>query len=347
MARMLTEEAYRRTARAVRWVESNQGATARATTPRPGAETIWARVTSATADASGHYPGVITLYSASDEAWNDYSTVRVKPANGETLEADTRYPVRPAGRTPSPGNEELYVTLAAASIVAETMTVLIADVADGDGYYPAHPAEWSTVFDEWGVESDEDVLVVSTNGEPLVINDFYQVRRVGTEGSTPVYATDDHRLRAFTANSFSPGETVVRVQDPVNALVVEIGAGLTLSYGEGLSGTGENSNIGFVRLGAQAASDAAWGMVTTGSQSFAGTKQFETLNADLLAFTDIEAGLGSGLYGVTGSFVVPEHGITPAQLVQVQKGIIYDISDTADVGSASIGPALASSWMGI
>lgn len=133
---VFTPEAGERVARAVRWVEGQRG--------RPGApaglasvaETVWARVTSGTADGDGYYPGVVTLYAAADEAWSDYSAVKVAPLNGETLTSGTRYAVRPSGRTAA--GEELYTvigTTVAAVAATASMVKAASDVEASDGYY--------------------------------------------------------------------------------------------------------------------------------------------------------------------------------------------------------------------
>lgn len=103
---VLTEEAFRRMVEAVRWVERQRGLTQRPVAAEGGVDPVYVRTTSGTADADGNYPGVVCLYSASAEAWQEYSAVKLRPANSEKLINNYRYPARPAGRTAA--GDELY-----------------------------------------------------------------------------------------------------------------------------------------------------------------------------------------------------------------------------------------------
>lgn len=103
---VLTEEAFRRMVEAVRWVERQRGLTQRPVAAEGGVDPVYVRTTSGTADGSGNYPGVVCLYSASAAAWQEYSAVKLRAANGETLANNKRYPARPSGRTT--GGDELY-----------------------------------------------------------------------------------------------------------------------------------------------------------------------------------------------------------------------------------------------
>lgn len=121
---VFTEKAGDRIADTVRWVEGERGR-------RPGGlvggglEPTFVRVTSSTADGDGNYPGTITVRSP-DGDWQDYSDVKVKPLNGESLTSGTRYGCRGVGF--APGGEELYVPLAGtATAAAGGWDTIIAD----------------------------------------------------------------------------------------------------------------------------------------------------------------------------------------------------------------------------
>lgn len=137
---VFTPAAGERISRAVRWVEAQRQAGGSPLGPSRGVDPVWVRLTSGTADANGHYPGVITLYSGVAEAWSDYSAVKVAPLNGETLSNATRYSVRPSGRTPA--GDELYTVLGVATAAASGATVTVKSLTDTEaetdtGYYGA------------------------------------------------------------------------------------------------------------------------------------------------------------------------------------------------------------------
>lgn len=124
---VFTGSAADRIADAVRWVERHRGRnTQSGEGEAPSPPVVYARLTSGDADGSGHYPAVITLYSAADAAWNDYSAVKVKAPNGETLANGTRYAVRPVGRTT--GGDELYATLGGGEPAASVPVWLVTNV---------------------------------------------------------------------------------------------------------------------------------------------------------------------------------------------------------------------------
>ena len=105
--KIFTEAASRRISAAVKWVEQHRGERPAASPPAaPGVDPVFVRTTSGTADGSGNYPGVVCLYSATAAAWQEYSAVKLRPANGEALKNNKRYPARPSGRTA--GGDELY-----------------------------------------------------------------------------------------------------------------------------------------------------------------------------------------------------------------------------------------------
>lgn len=71
------------------------------------AEAFTARCTSATADAGGNFPGVITRYDAPTAAWVDYGACKLRAPNGGGLASGSNYPVQPAGATA--GGDALYL----------------------------------------------------------------------------------------------------------------------------------------------------------------------------------------------------------------------------------------------
>lgn len=107
---LLGERAYDRLSSAVRWVEDERTVIPADPAIIEKVEPVWVKVTSGTADASGDYPGVVSLYRAYDHTWEDLTAaVRVRGIAGETLSNATRYASRPAGVTA--GGEDLYVRL--------------------------------------------------------------------------------------------------------------------------------------------------------------------------------------------------------------------------------------------
>lgn len=115
---VLTEEAYQRMVNAIRWVEQQRGLTQKAATVEGGVDPVYVRTTSGTKDGDGNYPGVVCLYSAATGDWFEYSAVKLRPVNGETLANSMRYPARPAGRTAS--GDELYTVH---QLIGTTITV--------------------------------------------------------------------------------------------------------------------------------------------------------------------------------------------------------------------------------
>jgi len=76
-------------------------------------EPVICRVTSATVDGNGHYPAVVTEWSAEAGAYTDYAACKLKAANGETLADEARYTSRHTGTTA--GGDALYITAVGAS----------------------------------------------------------------------------------------------------------------------------------------------------------------------------------------------------------------------------------------
>lgn len=114
MAVVLTDNTYERIKSAVGWAEGERTSVPKKTDHYPEVEPVWVKVTSGTADGSGDYPGVVSLYRADGHTWEDLTaTVRVRGISGETLTNGTRYASRPAGVTA--GGEDLYVLLSSGS----------------------------------------------------------------------------------------------------------------------------------------------------------------------------------------------------------------------------------------
>jgi hypothetical protein len=110
MAVTFTQRAADRISRAIKWVEQQirtQGNTEGTVTPR-SVEPTYVLTTSGTA-TSGFYPGKVVLYSAADAAWQEYSTCKILPANGETLTNNTRYAARYTGR--NSGGDGVFTVL--------------------------------------------------------------------------------------------------------------------------------------------------------------------------------------------------------------------------------------------
>jgi len=110
MAVTFTQKAADRISRAVKWVEQQirtQGPSEGTVTPR-SVEPTYVLTTSGTA-TSGFYPGKVVLYSAADAAWQEYTTCKILPANGETLTNNTRYAARYTGR--NAGGDGVFAVL--------------------------------------------------------------------------------------------------------------------------------------------------------------------------------------------------------------------------------------------
>lgn len=159
---ILTDADFDRVAAAVRWVERNRGGGAAGGSEAPPPAVVYARLTSGTADGSGHYPAVITVYSAVDAAWTDYSAVKVKPPNGETLTDGTRYAVRPAGTTA--GGDELYATLGGGSGIGPAGVIYVPPAGGGTGICPAFRRAFDPVTRTFTATGQVAVLAIDVNG---------------------------------------------------------------------------------------------------------------------------------------------------------------------------------------
>lgn len=161
---LFTGSAADRIADAVRWVERHRGRnTQSGEGEAPSPPVVYARLTSGDADGSGHYPAVITLYSAADAAWNDYSAVKVKAPNGETLANGTRYAVRPVGRTA--GGDELYATLGGGgSGIGPAGVIYVPPAGGGTGICPAFRRAFDPVTRTFTATGQVAVLAIDVNG---------------------------------------------------------------------------------------------------------------------------------------------------------------------------------------
>ena len=160
---LFTGSAADRIADAVRWVERHRGRNIQSGEGEaPSPPVVYARLTSGDADGSGHYPAVITLYSAADAAWNDYSAVKVKAPNGETLANGTRYAVRPVGRTA--GGDELYATLGGGSGIGPAGVIYVPPAGGGAGIYPAFRRAFDPGTRTFTATGQVAVLAIDVNG---------------------------------------------------------------------------------------------------------------------------------------------------------------------------------------
>lgn len=121
---LFTEGEAGRIEDAARWVEAHLGSRGHDAAPPPVADLLFVRGTSATEDADGNYPGVITARNGTAGTWTDYGAVKVKPVYGPSANG-VIMACRPAGR--APGGDEVYVAAQAGVYVV---------LASGD-YNPA------------------------------------------------------------------------------------------------------------------------------------------------------------------------------------------------------------------
>lgn len=201
MGVVITEDMHRRTASAVRWVESNRRGAPSAPTPPRGsmAEAIWCRVTSATVDGNGRYPAVVTIYDAVADTWADYSAVKLEVPNGETLVDETRYLARPAGLD---GSDEVYVAVATGTGAGYPVMVgcNVTGTSSNTGTGSAVQVTWSApgsgyTFDVggWYDAGDATVLTVPEDG--------YYVIQVASQ----TYSSNVNHFRIeFTVNGGGP-----------------------------------------------------------------------------------------------------------------------------------------------
>lgn len=84
-----------------------------------GAGVYFARVTDV-ADSNGYYPATITRLNTNDQSYTDFAGCYVTTPNGETLEVDSRYAVKPVGSYASGSGAAMpaYQTLSSGSVFA-------------------------------------------------------------------------------------------------------------------------------------------------------------------------------------------------------------------------------------
>jgi hypothetical protein len=127
-----------RIAKVTQWAEKQVGLERPASGTALPADTVYVLTTSGTA-TSGLYPGKVVLYDANADTWREYGTVKLRPANSETLANATRYAARYTGRT-SGGDDVFTVLQGGGGLTAEEadgspsytgVTKLQFDQADG------------------------------------------------------------------------------------------------------------------------------------------------------------------------------------------------------------------------
>ena len=321
---IFTEKAGDRIADTVRWAEGERGR-------RPGGPTggglepTFVRVTSSSSDGNGNYPGVITV-RAPDGDWQDYSAVKLKPLNGESLISGTRYGCRGVGF--APGGEELYAPLAGgAAAGGGNVHARIKAASTPPGYWLGKLVTWDASANVW-VEGATWVALYAPY-------DLYLLNDVQTTNDTvyPVYPLNDYLgvegypLYLLPPTNLAIGRTGLASTDvETNSVVTNVreiridrhlyadGA----RYNSGLEWTYIDPANGVFGLSMTPANYNAGGGVSTGYQEFGGLKSFNHgLAAGLFLTTDqfgmansaisIPRGtIGSGDYGgirlVGGSF---------------------------------------------
>lgn len=140
---IFSSEAGERLTRAARIAEELRGRSSAAPGPAAVGDSYVARVTSDTADGNGHYPAVITAWSAAAAAWTDYAACKLKTANAEVPISGVRYGVMPAGTTT--GGDELFV-------VATTPPVMPAKKREAGPVYTDYSMTELWVYTETGLE---------------------------------------------------------------------------------------------------------------------------------------------------------------------------------------------------
>jgi len=187
MAVTFTQKAADRISRAVKWVEQQirtQGPSEGTVTPR-SVEPTYVLTTSGTA-TSGFYPGKVVLYSAADAAWQEYTTCKILPANGETLTNNTRYAARYTGR--DSGGDGVFAVLqgTAGSLTVEEqdgspsytgVTKLQFDQADG--FSLSNPATGTTRVDILAATQSQTGVVTSAAQAFAGVKNFKNDVRIG------------------------------------------------------------------------------------------------------------------------------------------------------------------------
>jgi hypothetical protein len=265
MAVTFTQRAADRISRAIKWVEQQirtQGNTEGTVTPR-SVEPTYVLTTSGTA-TSGFYPGKVVLYSAADAAWQDYSTCKILPANGETLTNNTRYAARYTGR--NSGGDGVFTVLQGGggglSTVDEVdgsptysaITYLSFDQADG--FSISNPSTGKVRIDISPASTTQTGVVNTTSqtfGGDKVFNNTVTVNQSLTGESTgtikgSLYAWSD----LYVNSTILIGPPGNQGASPYIRLTSELTSGLLrLSQasggnGAGLKWTGNNLDFGIL-----------------------------------------------------------------------------------------------------
>lgn len=276
-----SEDAWRRVQAAVR-AHERPGAPAGAGA-RTWQEPVWARLTSGTADGSGHYPAVLTLPDAAG-AWQDYSAVKVAPLNGETLSNATRYSVRPSGRTA--GGDELYTVIG--STAAAGGPVALVRVKSDSGvanYWNARLVTWNAATNAW-VEGDTDVIVYAYGEGSTVLN----VNLATDEKIYAVHPLDD--TMSGKAMYYLPNGQVWLGGDSATGRVVQ-GVHLSDSFAVTFDEVA-GASVAAIDLSFGYADLTHDGLVSTETQVFGGNKLFPG-GVDVAYLTHGTTGYNGGL----------------------------------------------------
>ena len=264
MAVTFTQKAADRISRAVKWVEQQirtQGPSEGTVTPR-SVEPTYVLTTSGTA-TSGLYPGKVVLYSAADAAWQEYTTCKILPANGETLTNNTRYAARYTGR--NAGGDGVFAVLqgTAGSLTVEEQdgSPSYTDVTkirfdQADGFSLSNPSTGTTRVDILDASTIQAGIVstgTQTFGGNKTFNNTVTVNQAFTGESTgtikgALYAYSD----CYVNNTILIGTAGGMGGAPYIRLTSELTAGLlrmsqaASGNGAGLKWTGNNLEFGLL-----------------------------------------------------------------------------------------------------
>jgi len=108
MSVTFTPRSADRISRITQWAEKTIGTERGDSGQALPADAVYVLTTSGTA-TSGLYPGKVVLYDANANVWREYGTVKLKPANSETLTDATRYAARHSGKTS--GGDDVFTVL--------------------------------------------------------------------------------------------------------------------------------------------------------------------------------------------------------------------------------------------
>lgn len=145
MTVVFTPRSADRISRITQWAEKEIGLDRDSPGSAMPADAVYVLTTSGTA-TSGLYPGKVVLYDANADTWREFGTVKLKPANSETLSNATRYAARYTGRT-SGGDDVFTVLQGGGGITVEEqdgspsytgITKIVCD--QSDGFVVSNPA---------------------------------------------------------------------------------------------------------------------------------------------------------------------------------------------------------------